>query len=128
MHQSRVSPCPPHFPAGYFWYGSRRHSSGRPPKWVQNLLQSSQESGPSEEESSAEEPDCHEENSHVLSDDSIPVTYDVEPDAESNTDVGAQDLLPETRRGRYSLRRNTRAPDRLMHLCSGRATLKEGVM
>ena len=24
---------------GYFWYGSRRHSVGRPPKWVQNLLQ-----------------------------------------------------------------------------------------
>ena len=21
VHQSRVSPCPPHFPAGYFWYG-----------------------------------------------------------------------------------------------------------
>ena len=24
---------------GYFWYGTCRHSAGRPPKWVQNLLQ-----------------------------------------------------------------------------------------
>ena len=46
-----------------------------------------------------------EGNNHVLSDDSVTVAYD----AESNTDVGAQDLLPETRRGRYSLRRNMTA-------------------
>ena len=38
VHQSRVAPCPSGFPAGYFWYGSRRHSPGRPPKWVQKLM------------------------------------------------------------------------------------------
>ena len=35
---SRVTPCPSAFPAGYYWYGTRRHSQGRPPKWVQKLL------------------------------------------------------------------------------------------
>ena len=40
VHQSRVCPCPNGFPPGYFWYGIRRHSRGRPPKWIQNLLHS----------------------------------------------------------------------------------------
>ncbi len=39
VHQSRVAPCPAGFPSGYYWYGARRHSPGRPPKWVRNLLQ-----------------------------------------------------------------------------------------
>ncbi len=36
VHQERVCFCPP---AGYFWYGKRRHSVGRPPMWVQSLLE-----------------------------------------------------------------------------------------
>ena len=39
IHQSRVCFCPSEFPAGFFWYGARRHSIGRPSKWVQQLLQ-----------------------------------------------------------------------------------------
>ena len=39
IHQERVCFYPPEFPAGYFWYGKRRHVVGRPPKWVQALLQ-----------------------------------------------------------------------------------------
>ena len=38
VHQMRVAPCPPEFPAGFYWYGSRRSSPGRPPKWVNRLL------------------------------------------------------------------------------------------
>lgn len=38
IHQMRVAPCPPEFPPGFFWYGSRRSSPGRPPKWVDQLL------------------------------------------------------------------------------------------
>lgn len=30
VHQTRVSPCPPELPAGFFWYGSQRTSPGRP--------------------------------------------------------------------------------------------------
>ena len=26
------------FPAGYYWYGSRRVGPGRPPKWVDCLM------------------------------------------------------------------------------------------
>ena len=38
VHQLRVTPCPPEFPAGYFWYGNKRHGPGRPPKWVDLML------------------------------------------------------------------------------------------
>lgn len=33
-----VAPCPPELPAGFFWYGCRHSSPGRPPKWVDQLL------------------------------------------------------------------------------------------
>ena len=39
VHQSRVVRCPPELPAGFYWYGSRRSSPGRPPRWVDKLLQ-----------------------------------------------------------------------------------------
>ena len=37
VHQERICFCPPELPVGYIWYGTRRHSVSRPPKWVQNL-------------------------------------------------------------------------------------------
>lgn len=38
IHQSRMCPCPPDFPAGYFWFGSGRRGPGRPPRWIGQLL------------------------------------------------------------------------------------------
>ena len=52
VHQSRVCLCPSGSPPGYFWYGSRRHSSGRLPKWIQQLAQKS----PMENVATSEEP------------------------------------------------------------------------
>ena len=37
VHLHRVTRCPRDFPAGYFWYGSRRQGPGRPPKWLKKL-------------------------------------------------------------------------------------------
>ena len=37
VHQSRVKPCPLSFPAGSYWYKSRK-SQGRVPRWVQRFL------------------------------------------------------------------------------------------
>ena len=34
IHQSRVQPCPPSLPTGFYWYGSKRSKPGRPPKQV----------------------------------------------------------------------------------------------
>jgi len=38
VHLSRTQLCPLNFPAGYYWYGTRRAGPGRPPKWVDKLL------------------------------------------------------------------------------------------
>ena len=37
IHQSRVQPCPPSFPSGFYWYGSKRYSPGKMPQWIQTL-------------------------------------------------------------------------------------------
>ena len=37
VHQQRVTRCPPELIAGYYWYGSAKHSFGRTLQWVQSL-------------------------------------------------------------------------------------------
>ena len=32
--------CPPEFPAGFYWYGARRCGPGRPPKWINQMMNS----------------------------------------------------------------------------------------
>ena len=54
MHQLRVTPCPPEFPAGYFWYGNKRHGPGRPPKWVDLMLNAEEPEETIEEQESEE--------------------------------------------------------------------------
>ena len=39
IHLTRVTPCPLNFLAGFYWYDDKRHGPGRPPKWVDRLLQ-----------------------------------------------------------------------------------------
>lgn len=39
VQASRVTNWPPSFPAGSYWYGDRRSGPGRPPKWVDQLVQ-----------------------------------------------------------------------------------------
>ena len=43
VHQSRVSPCPVSFPAGYYWYGGRKQGPGHPPKWLERIFQNRDE-------------------------------------------------------------------------------------
>ena len=37
VHQLRVTKCPIDLPAGYYWYGQKQHSTGKTPKWLENL-------------------------------------------------------------------------------------------
>ena len=48
VHQNRVKPCPDCFPAGYYWYGSKRVGPGRPPKWVDHVLTDTSVTTPAE--------------------------------------------------------------------------------
>ena len=40
VHQSRIKVCPPRFPSGFYWYGSKRRGPGRPPRCVTEILES----------------------------------------------------------------------------------------
>lgn len=37
VHQLRVTKCPIDFPAGYYWYGHKQHSSGKVPRWLDDM-------------------------------------------------------------------------------------------
>ena len=37
VHQTRITPCLPQLPVGFFWYRTGMHSPGRPPRWLLNL-------------------------------------------------------------------------------------------
>ena len=58
VHQSRVVHCPCELPAGFYWYGGRRSSPGRPPRWVDKLLQGTIAPTASRSE---DEPECNME-------------------------------------------------------------------
>ena len=44
VHQTRVKPCPPEFPAGFYWYGGTQKGIGKIPQWVETLLSDNQNS------------------------------------------------------------------------------------
>ena len=105
IHQMRVTPCPPDFPAGYFWYGKKQHSPGRPLTWVEELGRTV-DAEVSTADHTSELPDT---------------CSDVE-DQPTATDSETEDVtaLPQpqysraTARGRYSLRHCTAPPNRFM--------------
>ena len=60
VHQTRVTPCPSEFPAGYYWYGGKRSGPGCPPKWVDKLMGSDNQE---DRDVQSKEADVCEENS-----------------------------------------------------------------
>ena len=67
VHQLRVCLSPDMLPAGFYWYGAKRRSSGRTPTWLQRMLNAAtpddtvrptteNASGPQEEDSHSEDP------------------------------------------------------------------------
>ena len=96
VHQNRVKPCPDCFPAGYYWYGSKRVGPGRPPKWVD----------------------------HVLTDTSVTTPAEHTPMPQSPATTLSKSSRPATRTrssGKYSLRANPRP--HINYIAQGRAPL-----
>ena len=119
VHQSRVCPCPSEFPAGYFWYGSKRRGPGRPPKWTEALMQRGQLTGEcfAEADDSTEEADAQAESSDEPTESA---------GLEADTCTACDEMPPPRTSGRYSLRRQVQAPDRLCSIRSGRAPFEKG--
>ena len=116
IHQSRVCHCPSGFSPGYFWYGNKRHSVGRPPKWIQRLIQRSLgEESENQEKSPAQYADVELLES--------PVDLDL-PDSDERGDSADPDSGPiasddrdiaQRPCQRYSLRQRIKKPDCLYY-------------
>ena len=91
VHQSRVTPCPADFPAGYFWYGGRRRGPGRPPKWLDRFLQY----GPTTCSTRATQPDCNNSGGVAAN---TEMEDPVDPDQEDNV-LPERDSDPEGAEG-----------------------------
>ena len=61
IHQSRVCICPTGFPPGYYWYGSKCHSSATLPRWIHRFME--EMSKDSQTASDADMPIGQEQNS-----------------------------------------------------------------
>ena len=122
VHQTRVTPCPPAFPAGYYWYGDKRHGPGRPPKWVDKLLR---KDGNQNEESDnpGTEPTAADQEVSVCLPDST-IASEALAQVEGSDPIQAAEQLSMGDCGatrRYGLRDRIVPPDRLLCASSGRA-------
>ena len=128
VHQSRVSPCPPGFPAGFFWYGGKRSNPGRPCKWVDKLLQDATQAKDLVQDPPLSDFDMLPAASEL--DENNPSKEDV-PDAFPDnaedstttkiTPVAEMPSIPERKQTRYRLRNQSKVivPSHLMFLSLG---------
>ena len=82
-------PCPPHLPAGFYWYGPRCKSPDNPPKWVETMLKK----GSGEVIPRGTEPDKALENPDMEEDPQLPVEDRVDGGCEGSSSDGS---VPET--------------------------------
>ena len=124
IHKTRVTPCPDAFPAGFHWYGDRRQSPGRPPRWVEGLLRGdNQEDEP--RDTDTQEPEVLPELQAALQDE-IPVlgteaSFPEDNSSLSSEDNGARDIEGEMPRRRRGLRQKVNPPERWQGPSSGRS-------
>ena len=114
MHQTRVTPCPDDFPAGYYWYGRKRHSPGRPPKWLETLADVSQqiEADDLTKESMMLEPTEPE----TVSESEAESEAEVEHRPDEDVHVTPEPESNRAQSNRYTLRSHVKPPARLMEV------------
>ena len=88
------------FPAGYYWYGGKRKGPGRPPKWVDRLLQSglrsAQGSQQNDNDPTPRSPGSEDALPTVMDDaDSLSEAQDTEQQSHSNPETPPMDPSPE---------------------------------
>ena len=107
IHQSRVMPWPKDIVSGYFWYGRKHHSPGRPPKWLEQLQ--------SERKSVADNDNDNEEVERDSPDPEAtahPESVPIQPEAGGDTSTPSESIRSKTER--YSLRSRIQPPGRFM--------------
>ena len=86
VHLSLVTPYPTEFPLGFYWYGTKRHSSGCPPKWLQCFLNQ-------DSDTPTVSQDVENELDTTTVVDSPPAEHSVSVD-ETHSDIDEADLEP----------------------------------
>ena len=116
MLLSRYTRCPLKFPAGYYWYGNKHKGQGRPPKWVNDPLTTSEhkeicQSHADAQETDVESHDQSEEAEEPEVNDSNSETVQTQ---EHKTEI---ESIPE-RDGtkRYGLRQRVSPPTKLIQI------------
>ena len=118
VHQSRVCPCPPKWPTGFYWYGGNKLSRGGVPKWLEKLL--SREPTLLENEiMSTESAEDTSQPEEVMATELTQDTGHNEPVSvcDEDGDESLSMLVPNRKLppdGRYNLRRNIKPPERLV--------------
>ena len=131
VHQTRVTPCPEDIPAGYYWYGRKKHSPGRPPQWVTALEDVTAPDGIEEnpeKRNTQEQLPTPSENSSPDAESDAEEPSDAPDSAESDEDAAEEPESSRVQTGRYTLRKRVKPPERLFGVSSGRASTAEGVM
>ena len=109
VHQQRVTRCPPDLIAGYYWYGPKKHSSGKVPMWIEKLIE--KESPAETSNTAADRDDCEASCEEPVED------YDFKNELDDSTAPEATGLVPVRPRITsegcpYSLRKKISAPKR----------------
>ena len=88
VHQMRVCTSPGSLPAGFYWYGAKRKSSGRTPTWLQRMLNVASCENATTGNADVSPGDSHFEDRAISTDELHPETP--EPSSE---DCPAEDLI-----------------------------------
>ena len=120
VHQSRITPCPSHFPSGWYWYGLKRHSPGRPPKWLSSIGITPKDTPPDPDTS--QQPDTTQDPNQEDGSEGATLSggSDSPEDSSEGSDldrdsleVSTEERYP-THETKYSLRSRVRRPQRLI--------------
>ena len=69
VHQQRVTHCLPALVTGYYWYGHKKHSEGKVPQWIENLIKADENNATNSQTDDTDEPRCEEVESCGLTKD-----------------------------------------------------------
>ena len=117
VHSSRVTPCPPEWPVGFYWYGGNRLSRGKAPTWVDKLLEAGEGTladvqADQREETTEEEVESNKEKEDTTEEEAKSNMEEETTEGEAGNDTRQKEALEEGTppTGQYNLRQRAGFP------------------
>ena len=60
VHQQRITHCPPALVTDHYWYGPKKHSEGKVPQWIENLMKADKNNAAHSQMDDTDGPKCKE--------------------------------------------------------------------